>query len=101
MLPGGRNQPATLTRNASRTLNGGLVLCCSSAACLPVPTIVLAPTIILVGCDTGGRHPDTRPGTTRGRNVGRMVRMVGRMDASTRAGTGQSTQYFWVSAGIR
>lgn len=29
-----------------------------------------------VGCDTGGRYPDIRPGTTRGRNVGRMVRMV-------------------------
>jgi hypothetical protein len=40
MLLGGRNQPTTM-RNASRTLNGGLVLCCSSAVCRRLPKAVI------------------------------------------------------------
>jgi hypothetical protein len=36
----GRNQPATM-QNASRALNGGLVLCCSSAVCCCPPKAII------------------------------------------------------------
>src|SRR6267154_6888651 len=35
-----------------------------------------------LGCDTGGGYPGTHPGTTRGWNVGRVVRVVGGADGS-------------------